>query len=255
MGFRILNTLTMAGAALALMAGASSANAVVTVSLNSVNNVNDGAVINGDAGIQTNAYAKEFSRNRNQDVSPTNPGVTLQYDGSGDPIDIWTNSSGAGGNVTLAELPMDITNSFFNIHFNANEPGRPSERSFTLPDVMFTVDDVVVWNYDDATLGDIFLDGTTATQNNHSDFVLQLPVGIFLNQGFTGASEFEIFWTMTDLDSASPQEQWALGAGNTYTGDWNPAGGPDPDAVNEPAVLGLALVGLGGMLWLRRRKA
>ena len=229
---------------------------MVTVSLNSVNNINDGAVINGGAGVQTNAYAKEFSRNRNQDVSATNPGVTVQLDGSGDPIDIWTNSSGAGGNVTLAELPMDITNSFFNIHFNANEPGKKSERSFTLPDVMFTVDDVVVWNYDDATYGDIFLDGTTATKNNHSDFVLQLPVSLFLDKGFTGASDFEIFWTMTDLDSASPQEQWALGSGDNYTGDWNPTGsGPNPGAVSEPAVLGLAMVGLGGLLWMRRRKA
>ena len=220
----------------------------VVIDKDTVAFVNDNVIINATDAIQTNAFAKELSINDPDNdivsVGVPNPGAT----GS---LPVYTNDP-ANALVTLADLAFDGTH--FLVHFNQNEPPMAGGAGLkvTLNDVVLIVNDTVIWNYDEVTHGAIVLNSnppntTAGANNNHSDVIFFLPLNLFTGMGFTNASHFEIFWTVSDTGSTGTPEQWAIISGQSY--DFGDGGGQ----ASEPAVLGIAAAGMGGLLLMRRR--
>lgn len=218
--------------------------------------VNDGVYLDASPGIQTNAFSRELSINDPDNTitfqGKTNPGVT-------GPTPVYTNDP-AKGNVTLADLPVDnAANPLnFQVHFNPNEPAAPSKKSVTVNDVLFASAGTIIWDYDEKTYGALQLDGDTfGGKNNHSDLIFNLPIGLFQGKGLTGASPFEIFWTVSDNEDTGTPEQWAVIPGTNYSPNTVFKPGPIPPinpsaVVPVPAGLGLMLTALAGFGVLRR---
>ncbi len=216
--------------------------------------VNDGVVLDGTDTSPSNLFAKEFSISKAANET-TYPGI------AGSPV--YTNNPGASGLVRLSDLPVDDAGSptFFQMVFNSNEPGKASERSITIDDLIVSVADVVVFDFDQATYGSILLDGTTASANNNStaDLAVWLPLRLVEGLSFTGASEVKIYWTLSDNGQGENPDQWALASAGHFAddhvfGDPGPGGGPNPTATPVPAALGLLASGFATIAMLRRRR-
>jgi LPXTG-motif cell wall-anchored protein len=231
----------------------------VAITLGTIASVNNGVILDATAGAQagTSDFNSELSINKTNNETlayPTIAGTALSP--------VYTNDP-SSATLTIGEIPYfenlvidtNPAGYYFKVHFNPNEPGG-AKTSITLEDVIFRVGGVVVWDYDQATLGKIELDGNTAGgQNNHSDVVFNLPIELFLDHGLSLTSLFEIFWTVSLTDGGSPDQWHLIGGAAFFGGDLNPGGGTGgPTDSSEPAVLGMVLAGALGLGWLRRRK-
>ena len=156
------------------------------------------------------------------------------------------NDSGANGEVNV-EAPLDhIFDEFVDLTSSVK-----LENSFTSGD--FTIDTTP---YGGSGFGNFTkFDWTYTGVDPLAVLTLKASNGfiIFDIEGMTSGT---IENTLLVNGSGSPHgtSHVTFWTGDLPGGD-DGTGGPNPGAVSEPAVLGLAMVGLGGLLWMRRRKA
>jgi hypothetical protein len=249
---------TLSTAAILAAIGIQGASAVPVVNIvnDTVAPVNDGVFLDATGGLKTNAFNIELSisqsNNAIDSVGIPNPGVS----GTGP---VYTNNP-AVGTVSLSNLPLNPSNApYFQLHFNQNEPGAASKISYTILDVLFTVDGTTIWDFDEGTYGAIAINFatpyTSGGNNNDSDIIFNIPVSLILDKGFSEASEFRIYWTADNSDGGTP-DQWALVSGSAVQ-DYNPntetPPGPSVD-ISSPAPLSLLAAGTLGIVLLRRRR-
>ena len=218
-------------------------------------NLNDGVVLDATAIAQSSAYEVNLSyssyNNSTNSLGLSNPGVS-------GPGLVFPNDPGAG-TVTLADLPLAPSdNSLFELHFNQNEPSSSSKISYTVHDVLLTVDNTIIWNFDEVAFGPIALNysspRTEGAKNNQSDFVLRFPTEFVLDRGFSAESELRIYWTDSDDDGGTP-DYWALVAGSpisNFNSSQPVTNNPSVDVL-APAPLAIIGAGLIGLTMLRRR--
>jgi hypothetical protein len=117
----------------------SPANAVV-IGGSTITTVNNGVVLDGTEATRSRYFAKEFSISKHENET-TFTGI------EGRPV--YTNNPGRNGFVQLSDLPVNdpLSPEYFRIVFNANEPGRASEKSLNIDDLVVTVGNTVVFNF------------------------------------------------------------------------------------------------------------
>ena len=130
----------------------------------------------------------------------------------------------------------------FSLIYDMQEAG--NDDTAIINDIITDVGGLVIFDYDEATDGDILVEGSNSPLGNGADFTVTLNESLLA--GFSGDTKLSLFWQ--DEDGSNGADEWNSQGSSLFVPT------PPPTPVPLPAGLPLLAAGLAALGFARRRK-